>query len=704
VSETVAPVAPIEHHALGGLRRPRKWLHRVFAVLLVLGIVAGLVISGMQQGLEAQAAVPSPDNDPSDLILGLPTSVLEAMAGGNVDVAAQLANLARYSPDIAKAADKLTAGSIDMTEFEKEIAQTSSRWSVPDFVDEAEQLNTGTASARANVVVLGGLASYNGARLFQGMAFNRDNTLCTAYAAGGFDGALAYGQAWADNILSTGLWQSPVTKGGCPNSQRTSKELEADGLQTFASLIGLSVQGVSITQFSEADSAYCYRSTGSYDVTTNGVRTVVVFDGPGLQANFNQWPFYVVSSPPSSTDTTAWCPGKKGVSYKPKSYVPGGISGLTTVTVSSSGTQVQTGQSATQTPAVARGTTTVKCTDGTSTVLAQVDGSTDASKVSNPVPKGDECAQHGDIDSLDLGVQQQVSDGSWTDMPDGTQTLTEPDVVRDWKTQYPQCTSGGCKLDLKKITGGDTELDCFDDPDECLDWKENTSQYKCYYAGVVVDLAECNIYAKVFDQNAVQQGQGYANPETGESPKTNTDPDTGGQTEINTNPGAQEFDSTEGDPSTSEDAQNAKCWPSGWGVFNPFQWVYMPVKCALRWAFVPKTSQISEMQNGSSSKQIEAAQTWANGIHFRSPGSDCSGLVVPMHVFSSAKDQRYLASCAGDDFETARHISYYTLAFACVVACGFACIRAFSSTFGYHSAYVDSKVLDLGNQSGGDSK
>jgi hypothetical protein len=29
------------------------------------------------------------------------------------------------------------------------------------------------------------------------------------------------------------------------------------------------------------------------------------------------------------------------------------------------------------------------------------------------------------------------------------------------------------------------------------------------------------------------------------------------------------------------------CWPSGWGWFNPAQWVLRPIKCALVWAFVP---------------------------------------------------------------------------------------------------------------------
>lgn len=31
-----------------------------------------------------------------------------------------------------------------------------------------------------------------------------------------------------------------------------------------------------------------------------------------------------------------------------------------------------------------------------------------------------------------------------------------------------------------------------------------------------------------------------------------------------------------------------ECWPDGWGWFNPAEWVYRPIKCALVWAFVPE--------------------------------------------------------------------------------------------------------------------
>lgn len=35
------------------------------------------------------------------------------------------------------------------------------------------------------------------------------------------------------------------------------------------------------------------------------------------------------------------------------------------------------------------------------------------------------------------------------------------------------------------------------------------------------------------------------------------------------------------------EADEDECWPEGWGWFNPAEWVYRPIKCALVWAFVP---------------------------------------------------------------------------------------------------------------------
>lgn len=36
----------------------------------------------------------------------------------------------------------------------------------------------------------------------------------------------------------------------------------------------------------------------------------------------------------------------------------------------------------------------------------------------------------------------------------------------------------------------------------------------------------------------------------------------------------------------------AVCWPDSWGWFNPAEWVLRPIRCGMRWAFVPTGTQV----------------------------------------------------------------------------------------------------------------
>lgn len=48
----------------------------------------------------------------------------------------------------------------------------------------------------------------------------------------------------------------------------------------------------------------------------------------------------------------------------------------------------------------------------------------------------------------------------------------------------------------------------------------------------------------------------------------------------------------ESGPCIPED--DADCWDSGWGWFNPATWILVPIKCAIEWAFVPDFDMIAE--------------------------------------------------------------------------------------------------------------
>ena len=87
-------------------------------------------------------------------------------------------------------------------------------------------------------------------------------------------------------------------------------------------------------------------------------------------------------------------------------------------------------------------------------------------------------------------------------------------------------------------------------------------------------------------------------------PYTATDPGGGdGGTTVDIEVPIDEGNGTTGiyyEPDTDE------CWPSGWGWFNPADWVLKPIKCALEWAFIPPEGSLGSFIEDA--KDLAAAQ------------------------------------------------------------------------------------------------
>lgn len=179
-------------------------------------------------------------------------------------------------------------------------------------------------------------------------------------------------------------------------------------------------------------------------------------------------------------------------------------------------------------------------------------------------------------------IEVDTKQGKGADAPGASLgTWETTDAFQDWATRFPECLTGLCTAELFKVTG--TELDnCFDNPAPCVNWftEPNKQQlYQCQYAGQVVDLSECNHYASTFDPEKLAAGQGYADPETGKPGAPGSSPSTSTGTGVRPGVGSA------ADLGIKE-AEN--CFPTGWGVVNPVNWVFMPVRCAIVWAFVPR--------------------------------------------------------------------------------------------------------------------
>lgn len=103
---------------------------------------------------------------------------------------------------------------------------------------------------------------------------------------------------------------------------------------------------------------------------------------------------------------------------------------------------------------------------------------------------------------------------------------------------------------------------------------------RCSWGSHALTQAEC------FATPAVDPAPG---PGTDTDPAPNPDP-TGAPAPTPTpTPGGG------GQPDPQEDG--GECFPTGWGVFNPLEWVYRPVKCALSWAFVPDAATVTEVKD-----------------------------------------------------------------------------------------------------------
>lgn len=282
-----------------------------------------------------------------------------------------------------------------------------------------------------------------------------------------------------------------------------------------------------------------------------------------------------------------------------------------------------------------------------------------------------------------------------------TETTEVPDEVREWMENFPQCWDGSCRLTLKKQQSTSVEVDCFEVPDSCVDWfeesKTSPTKYKCYYAGQARPLSDCFVYSRVFDRQNVQRGTGYAEPETGIEPKVYACVGCNDPRTATTNRGAEK-ESMNTTPDNPEKARD--CWPSGWAAFNPFEWVLQPIKCALQWAFVPRQTKVDQTTTkirltATNSRVAEAAQvatTWAAVAEGMNP-SGCAGPSINLNLMGIEYSGTPLTACA-EPTATLAFWSRIIIGITAVLAAVYAVSRYIGRVFGYDG---------FGRTGGGDS-
>jgi len=91
-----------------------------------------------------------------------------------------------------------------------------------------------------------------------------------------------------------------------------------------------------------------------------------------------------------------------------------------------------------------------------------------------------------------------------------------------------------------------------------------------------------------------------------------------------------------GFPSATGDAE---CMPTGWGWFNPIEWVLEPIKCAFRWAFIPDEVELDErfdaltgLRENPPLQWVDEGVTWVSAssvvfVDWASAGPACTTIL-----------------------------------------------------------------------------
>lgn len=184
--------------------------------------------------------------------------------------------------------------------------------------------------------------------------------------------------------------------------------------------------------------------------------------------------------------------------------------------------------------------------------------------------------------------------------------------IKQAPVEWPGCINTVCELSLWQLVSGTRYAECGPAAIGCPDWWKDPAKadnYQCHYGPYTVDLGRCGVFrepgqvkANTMTVTDPSTGQKVSTPVVNstdpEDYKAIPDPDPVPDPDGTTVPGPEPC-AGEGclalpwpDPVDDPGVQT-RCFPQGWGVFNPLSWVYMPIKCALVWAFVPAPAVVA---------------------------------------------------------------------------------------------------------------
>lgn len=262
---------------------------------------------------------------------------------------------------------------------------------------------------------------------------------------------------------------------------------------------------------------------------------------------------------------------------------------------------------------------------------------------------------------------------------------TPPEVLEQLGGKYKTCLQTVCQLILEK-----NGISCFDGAD-CTGWFADSSTgtspntYTCKYAGQAVALTECTVYKPSWEADALRTGQVLADPVTGQPAPNSPNPQ-----EQASSPVKGTDAGTFGQP-VLDPAAERQCFPTGWAVFNPLEWVQKPVQCAFQWAFIPTPAAITAAQtqvqanvDASGLGTIVRNVTVLGAVPI--PGNGCGGIPLNFDLGGSGgvhvRDY-LLKACPGDTLAPVAAVTKTILSGVISTAAFLAILRYIAQIFGF---------------------
>lgn len=329
--------------------------------------------------------------------------------------------------------------------------------------------------------------------------------------------------------------------------------------------------------------------------------------------------------------------------------------------------------------------------DGTTTVLTGPTTQMSGREINTVIPSC-EAASAGAITVKTETYRRH--NAAWDTWRPGTSWIADQAALNPNTGTYKLCGPGhactlGVTLDGVLCTVGG----------ECAEWYQNSasSRYACLWGPYTLPTASgCKAlrYNYTPDTTRDENGVAYAAPGTNPdgtpqptpaptpAPGVDPLPTTGTNT-----PPAPEEGGPAPDPT---DTSGENCMGAAWS-WNPVNWVYIPSKCALSWAFIPADGTLETAFDGISAKW-EATQVpaWSSGISGVVGGvggigaSASTGCAGPQWSFSMAGKQyplHFLDAC-DEPYAGYASTTRLVLTVMFIVGGAVACFRLLLAGFG----------------------